>query len=117
MARNSVTTQSITRAGLTPALTAPNVDGDIIDSGACWLHVFNGAGAPITVTVQSPVTVDDLAVADLAVTVAAGALKLIGPFPARTFRQPADAAVGAGRVLVDYSSVTSVTRAVVALGG
>ncbi|HEY0638715.1 MAG TPA: hypothetical protein VGD67_13780 [Pseudonocardiaceae bacterium] len=115
MARTSVTTQVITRAGLAPNLTGPVADGDIIDSGACWLHVLNGSGAPITVTVQTPVTVDGLPLDDLEVAVPASGTRLIGPFPARTFAQASDAPVGAGRVLVDYSSVTSVTRAVVSL--
>jgi len=115
MARASVTTQTISRTGLTPVMTGPTLDGDIIDSGAVQLHVLNSSGAPITVTVQSPVTVDGLAVEDQEITVAAGALKIAGPWPARTFRQDADAVVGPGRVLVDYSSVTSVTRAVVSL--
>lgn len=114
MARTSVTTQQITRAGLAPVLTAPTVDGDVIDSGAVFLHVNNGSAASINVTVQSPVTVDGLAVEELVVAVAAGAFKLIGPFPQRTFGQPTGSA-DAGRVYVDYSAQASVTRAVLKL--
>lgn len=115
MARTSVVTQKITRAGLAPALTAVTVDGDIIDSGPVILHVANAGGAAVTVTVQTPITVDGIALTDLAVSVPAGQAREIGPFPDRTFRQPAAAPVGAGRVLVDYSAITSVTRAVKAL--
>jgi hypothetical protein len=56
---------------------------------------------------------------DLVVTVPDGARRLIGPFPKRTFGQPAGANESEGndqgRVYVDYSATTSVTRAVVAL--
>ncbi len=110
MARVSVTTQTITRAGLTPSLTAPTVDNDVIDTGDVFLQVTNAAGAPINVTVQSPPTVDGLAVAELIVAVPNGQTRLIGPFPSRTFGQPSGA--DAGRAYVDYSAVTSITRGV-----
>lgn len=113
--RTSVTTQTISRAGLNVAMSAPSVDGDIIDAGAVFLEVLNGSGSPITVTVQTPGTVEGLAVADLAVTVPAAGNRRIGPFPG-VFKQAPDAVVGPGQVLVDYSAITSVTRAVVKLG-
>lgn len=110
MARTSVTTQQIVRTGLTPSLTAPIIDGDIIDTGATYLHVVNGSGASINVTVQTPPQVDNLDVAELIVAVPAGATRYIGPFPTRTFGRPTGA--DAGRAYVDYSAVTSVTRGV-----
>lgn len=117
MARSNVATQKITRAGLVPALTAPAgvgpTLGDVIDAGAVFLMVTAGA-TPTTVTVVSVPTVDGLDVADLSVTVAANTTRLIGPFPSRTFAQPAESA-DAGRVYVDYSSVVTVTRGVVSL--
>lgn len=116
MARTSVTTQEITRAGLNAALTGPVADGDIIDAGPVILEVANGSGGSITVTVQTPGTVGGLDIADLAVSVPASGTREIGPFPAHLFAQPVDAATGPGRVLVDYSSVTSVTRCVKRLG-
>lgn len=115
MARVDVTTQPITRAGVAPVLTAPTIDGDIVDVGLVALWVENAGVSPMTVTAQTPVTQDGLALADLTVTVPAGGMRLIGPLPARTFAQPTDAAVGTGRVLVDYSAVTDVTRAVITL--
>lgn len=113
MARASLTTQQVVRTGLTPSYTAAVADGDIIDSGAVFLHVKNASGVSVTVTIETPVTLDGLALADQAVAVPAAGERMIGPFPARTFQQPADAAVGANRVLVNYSAVASVTRAVV----
>lgn len=114
MARISVTTQPITVAGLAPALTAPNVDGDIVDVGRVALYVNNSSGASIDVTIQSPVTVDGLTVEDPVIAVPAGTVKLIGPLPARVFGRPAGD-TDAGRAYVNYSSQTSVTRAVVSL--
>lgn len=111
MARVSVSTQKIVGDGLTPALTAPTVDGDTIDAGAVALMVVNGSGASINVTVQTPATQSGLAVAENIVAVPASATKLIGPFPKGTYARPS--APDEGKVYVDYSAQTSVTRAVV----
>ncbi|MGA6164307.1 hypothetical protein [Amycolatopsis magusensis] len=114
MARLSPATQPIARSGLTPALTAPNADGDIIDTGRVFLEVANGGGSPITVTVISTAEVDGLPVEDLEVSVPAAGRKLIGPFAKTTFGQPSSDP-NAGKALVDYSSITSVTRGVFSL--
>ena len=112
--RVSVTTQPIVKTGLTPALTAPTADGDVIDTGRVFLRVDNGGGASITVTVQTPVQVDGLDLSELIVTVPASGTKLIGPLSPSTFGRLVGTA-DAGRAYVDYSSVTSVTRGVFAL--
>lgn len=112
MARASLTTQARDGFRLAPTLTAAVADGDIVDVGSrIWVN--NGSGAPITVTAVTAAETSGLAIEDLAETVAAGATVLIGPFGKTLFQQPDDAAEGAGRVLVDYSAVTSVTRAAV----
>ena len=111
MTRSTPATQDITADGLAAAMTAPSADGDIVDGGGgIFITVLNGSGAPITVTLQTPATSYGLAVADRAVTVAAGASKDI-PLP-RYLRQDSDAVTGPNQVLVDYSAVASVTRAV-----
>lgn len=122
MARVSLTTQKITRAGLDPAAALagpPTIDGDVIDAGAVFLHVDNGGGVSINVTFRTPVQVDDLDLEELIVAVPAGGARLIGPFPKRTFGQAAGAVESggndAGRVYVDYSAQTAVTRAAVSL--
>ncbi|QWF81136.1 hypothetical protein [Amycolatopsis sp. CA-230715] len=114
MARASVSTQDVLRAGLAPVHTSPTADGDIADVGSgVFLSVINGGSGPVTVTVQTPGVVDgDLPVADRAVTVPVGTTPKLIPLNSTAYRQP----VGdpnAGRALVDYSAITSVTRAVV----
>ncbi len=113
MARQSVTTQPVPLAGLALTHTAPNVDGDIVDvERGTFLSVINGGGAPITVTVQTPGTVDgDLAIADRTVTVPVGTTPKLIPLTSVKYRQPVGDA-NVGRALVDYSAITSVTRAV-----
>lgn len=115
MARQSPAVQRITRAGLSVAMTAPNADGDIIPAGQVALQVLNGSGSPITVTVQTPGTdpATETARPELTVSVPAAGTRLIGPFPTSLFAQPSDAGVGPLQVLVDYSAITSVTRALV----
>jgi hypothetical protein len=111
MARVDVTTQQIVATGLAPTMTQPTADGDVIDSGAVAVYVTNGSGAPINVTAQTPATQAGLAISEQIVAVPAGATRLIGPFPKSTYGRPSGADIG--RVYVDYSSQTSVTRAVV----
>lgn len=108
-----VTTQKIVRGtGLLPALTAPTVDGDVIDADQVGLWVNNASGASINVTIQTPATQDGLDLAELVVPVAAGAQRIIGGFPSRSFARPTGQ-VDAGKVYVDYSAIASVTRAVI----
>lgn len=65
--------------------------------------VKNDDASAITVTLVTQGTVDSQAVADRTVTVAAGAIKLIGPFPTATYND------SSGNVQVTYSAVTSIT--------
>lgn len=113
MARQSVTTQPVPLAGLALNHTAPNVDGDIVDvARGTFLSVINGGAGPITVTVQTPGVVDgDLAVADRVVTVPVGTTPKLIPLTSNNYKQSVGDA-NAGRALVDYSAVASVTRAV-----
>lgn len=103
MARSELTVQTIVKTGLADTYAAANVDGNSFDNdGNTFLHVKNAGVGSITVTIQTPGTVDDLAVSDRTVTVANGAEKMIGPFPPGIYNQ-------SGEVYVDYSGVTSVT--------
>lgn len=111
MARTSVTTVEPSYAGVVATPTAPIIDGDIIDTGDVRLFVSCGA-TPTTVTIQTPAKTESLDIAEAGGTVAANTSRVFGPFPARLFAQASDATVGANRVLVDYSSVATVTRVV-----
>lgn len=75
------------------------------------LHVRNGSGSPITVTVVVPGT-DDFGQArpDIAVTVAASAHTAIGPFSSALLLN------SSGVIDITYSGVTSLTVAHVTNG-
>ncbi len=110
-ARAALTVQQIARTGLKPTYAAavPADGHKFQNTGREFLHVKNGAGAPINVTIQTPGTVDGLAVGELIVAVTNAEERMIGPFPTNIYNQ-AD-----GMVYLDYSSETSVTVAVVRL--
>lgn len=92
-------------------MTAPIIDGDIVEVGRDRLLLVDNASAgAITVTVQTPGTVQGLAIAESAVNVPAGALVAIA-LDAGVYGRTSDLADG-GRAYVDYSAVASVTRAV-----
>lgn len=111
MARQNIPSVNPSIAGVTLPFTQPDAAGDGVRPNAIVL-VNNGSGSPITVTLVTGGTAGDYAIADPTVTVAAGEIKAIGPFSA-LFPQPSG--VDTGWVYLNYSSVTSVTRAV--LGG
>lgn len=102
--------QSIGIGGLTPAYVAASAGGDSVqpnDRG--FLHVKNGAGAPVTVTIAVPGKEYGVDRADVAVAVAAGADVMIGPMPSDL----ADPATH--RVMITYSAAASVTVASLSL--
>lgn len=105
MARTALTVQSVVRSGLADSLSAANADGhSIVNEGKkTWLEVLNGGAGSINVTIQTPGTIDGLAVADRVIAVGAGARKKIGPFPVAEYNQ------SDGAVYVDFSDVASVT--------
>ena len=103
MARQSVTTQKITRAGTIPTAASPTVDGDIIDTGASVMLLLSNTGAsPASATVISQATFDGLPVDDLVVPLAAGVTRVVGPIHTATFGFPAGDA-NADRAFVDYT--------------
>ncbi len=102
----TLATQLITRAGVTPALTAAAGGGDkFTPDRDTFLRIANGGGSPITVTIVTP-RADALgnAVADNAISVTNAQERIIGPFPAEYYADPAD-----GLANITYSSPTSVT--------
>jgi hypothetical protein len=107
MARSALAVQQIRRTGLAASYSAANALGhSITNTTGVFIHVKNGSGSSINVTVQTPGTIDGLAIADQVVAVAAGADKMIGPFLPGVYEQP-----GSDDVYVDFSDVTTVTVA------
>lgn len=111
MARVLQTPVSATVNGVTPTLAAPNAlgagNGDIVPPNSI-VYVENGSGGVLTVTIKEPSTVDGQAVTDKAVAIANGAKAVFGPFTSTQQQLPAT--TDAGKVYLEYSSVTSVTR-------
>lgn len=111
MPRTAITPQTVTSTGLAPAYEPANVAGNSFRMQASRvLHVKNGSGSSVTVTIPTPASVDQLvdglAVPDRTIAVAAGTDRLIGLSTIAAYKQPG------GVANVDYSAVTSVTVAV-----
>ena len=104
----TLSVQTIVAAGLDPTYAAAAAGGDKLAPGpTTFLHVVNGGGAPITVTVAAPGNFyAAVANPDLAVTVDASGEKMI-PVPVTPFADPADSGLAA----ITYSAVTTVTVA------
>lgn len=111
MPRTDFTVLQIVRTGLTAAYTAADGTNQnaFANDGRTYLHVKNGGGGSINVTIDTPGSVDGLAVGNLVVAVPAAGEKIIGPFPTNIYNQTD------GKVYVDWSGVTSVTAAAVRL--
>jgi hypothetical protein len=107
MARTLLSVQPVVRTGLAVSYAAADgTDQNAVpNDGRTILHVKNGGGSSINVTIDTPGSVDGLAVGNLVVAVPAGAERFIGPFPTNIYSQ-AD-----GNLYVDWSAVTSVTVA------
>lgn len=111
----TLATQKVTRAGLVnPTFSACAGGGDrFAPDSNTHLHVKNGSGAPITVTVAATkVPLPNLTTSNVTVSVPAGGEARIGPFPYDTFA----ATDGSGLADVTYSGVTSLTIAVIQNG-
>lgn len=103
----ALATQVIVPGGVTPSYAACAGGGDtFVPDKDTFLHVKNGSGGSLTVTVAVPGTERyGVATADVAVAVAAGTERMIGPFPAEIF---ADSSLS-GSAAITYSGVTSLT--------
>lgn len=105
-----LTVQVISLAGIAPSFVAADGDGDaFLNSGREYLHVKNGGGSSVTVTIDSVADCNQGFDHDPEVSVPAAGERLIGPFPKARFNDPNE------KVQVSYTGVTSVTVAVVRL--
>jgi hypothetical protein len=100
----------MSRLGLSPTFGAAGVSGDTFpNDGHTFIRVKNGSGSPITVTVAPARAVDGLTPAGRTVSIPATTGDVsIGPFPGDDYNTD-------GTASVSYSSVTTVTVAVVSL--
>ena len=102
MARTALTALSaaVTGLNLTDNLTAAIADGHKFANplGKTMFYAYNSSGGSITVTIQTPQTVEGLAVAENAVAIAAGKSYLFDGLKRSTFNQ------SDGTVYVDYSA-------------
>lgn len=102
--------QALRLGGLQPTYANAAGGGDQAPVGEkLVLHVRNGDATSKTVTVATPGTADDLAIADAQQVIPAGGAAFI-PLKASVFRDPMT-----GRAAITYSAVTSVTVAVLQL--
>lgn len=115
MARTNLASQQVVTSGLEATYTAANADGHMFPPGEVrMLHVKNGGGSSIDVTIKSGYKRDGLALADQVVAVPNGEDRFIGPFDRETYAQRSG--TDRGKVYVDFSAVTSVTVALLDVG-
>jgi|LAHU01.1.fsa_nt_gb hypothetical protein len=112
MARTALTEQTVTSSGLEATYTAANADGNKFNNTSRTLfHVKNASVGDVTLTFNTPGTVDGLAVGERTVVCSAGEERFWRGQPS-IYNQPS---TDAGMVYVDYSAVTDVTVAVLVI--
>ncbi|MGR3870985.1 hypothetical protein ACUXZZ_20625 [Streptomyces graminifolii] len=100
-------TQVIALSGLNPTYAAATGGGDKCECGdRNFLHVKNGGGSSITVTLTATAAVKGQAVSNVTVSVPASGERMIGPLSSELLRNASD-----GLCAVGYSGVTTVTVA------
>jgi|TARA_R100001594_G_C4028421_1_gene260758 hypothetical protein len=107
-----LTVQQITEAGGAATYVAANAGGDTADNnGNLFLHIKNGGGSEITVTITAQTTsvesgaYGELTKANASVAVAGSGEAFIGGFAPAAFND------GDSEIAITYSAVTSVTIA------
>lgn len=103
------TVQAADRAGVVPTQNAVAASDQFPNDGHTMLWIENGSGSPLTVTIVTPGTIDGQAVSDRDVTIADGAIKVIGPFPRNVYND------SDGLVTVEFDETTSVTAAAISV--
>lgn len=103
-----LTTQNITRSGVTPSYSAVSASDTFTPGAQVFIHVKNAGGSPdscvIAVAAGDP---PGLTIADVTVSVTNAQERMIGPFPAQFFADPTT-----GLATVTHSFTTSVTSGV-----
>jgi hypothetical protein len=106
----NLTVQKVVLTGLAPSYAAAAEGGDeFVNSGRVFIHVKNGSGGSIDITVDSQTPCNQGVDHNAVVAVGAGAEKMIGPFPKDRFNDTA------GKVQVTYSAFADLTIAAIEL--
>jgi hypothetical protein len=113
MPRTALVLQEVAVNGVVPSYVAGDAANghQFPNDGKSFLHVKNGGGSPINVTLQVPVKFNGLTITNPVIAVANGSEKMIGPFDSSIFNQ------AGGLVYVDLSGATSVTLAAIHIPG
>lgn len=105
----TATPQKLVASGLTGTYIAADAGGHkFANDERVVLHIKNGSGSSVNVTIDAVGQVDGVTFPDLVVAVGAGADKFLGPFSRRVYNSDA------GEVSIAFSATTSVTFAVLA---
>jgi len=99
------TVQTLSFNGSALALGAVSASDTFANDGHTVLQVSNASASPLTATIVSAQLCNQGFSHNVAVTVAAGATELIGPFPTNRFND------SNGNVTVQYGATTSITAA------
>jgi hypothetical protein len=107
----TLASQVVKRSGVGPTYAACTGGGDrFTPSATTILHVKNGSGGALTVTVPATkVPAPDMVITNNVVSVPASGERMMGPFPPDIFQ----ATDGSGLADITYSGVTSLTIAAV----
>jgi hypothetical protein len=99
--------QTINTAGVAPTRNSAAGGGDsFTNDGKTFIDVVNGSGGEITVTITAQQACSVGILHTLAIAIAAGIEKMIGPFNRQIYND------ANGKVQLTYSGVTSLTVAV-----
>lgn len=111
MAYVNLTTQVISKNGIVPSyVTATLTDGNkFTNTGKEFIHVINGSGSSINVTMPTPAQVAGLDIEDKVIAIGAGVDTMIGPFEPGYYNQ---SGADKGKTYVEFSAITSVTVAI-----
>jgi hypothetical protein len=105
----TLTVQTTDLDGVVPSYVAAAGGGDEFpNDGRTMLHLKNGSGGAITVTVDALVDCDQGFNHDSVTSVGAGAEAMIGPFDIRVFNNQTTQ-----RAAITYSDVTTLTIAAI----
>jgi hypothetical protein len=108
----TLSVQDLTAAGLNATYNSAGAGDQFTNDGATFLHVKNGSGSSVTVTLTAQKTsIDDstygvLTISDATVSVPGSGDRFFGPFPPAVFND------ANGKAQISYSATSSVTVAV-----